>query len=181
LSNIGDARYKWPAYIQDTVLPFLFPSKRRLIPPNYHTPPYITAAPEVTHYQRDASDQFLIMATDGLWDEISSETSVGIVAELVKKQFSGNFATSLIKAALSDIDYSGNLEDMDRIQHHLSIQPPQSRRFRDDITVNVCIFDDIVPNTSSIEVPEVPTFESQDGPQLHKYVKSLQNKTYPKL
>ncbi|CAA7269933.1 unnamed protein product [Cyclocybe aegerita] len=46
----------------------------------YKTPPYITAAPESATYQLEKGD-VAILATDGLWDLISSEEAAAIVLQ----------------------------------------------------------------------------------------------------
>ncbi|KAJ3515606.1 hypothetical protein NLJ89_g1654 [Agrocybe chaxingu] len=46
----------------------------------YKTPPYITAAPESAMYQLEKGD-VVILATDGLWDLISSEEAAAIVLQ----------------------------------------------------------------------------------------------------
>ena len=46
------------------------------------TKPYIANVPEHTE-QRDMGDGFLIVACDGVWDEMSSEEAVHIVAKLI--------------------------------------------------------------------------------------------------
>eukprot|EP00698_Gefionella_okellyi_P001469 TRINITY_DN1140_c0_g1_i3.p1 TRINITY_DN1140_c0_g1~~TRINITY_DN1140_c0_g1_i3.p1 ORF type:complete len:369 (+),score=74.84 TRINITY_DN1140_c0_g1_i3:1417-2523(+) len=40
--------------------------------PNWN-PPYTTARPEVTTHDLTASDKFMVIATDGLWDEFTNE------------------------------------------------------------------------------------------------------------
>ncbi|KAG6872629.1 hypothetical protein C0995_008149 [Termitomyces sp. Mi166 len=45
---------------------------------HYHTPPYLTATPAVGMFQL-SSGSFVIMATDGLWDCVSSEVAVETV------------------------------------------------------------------------------------------------------
>lgn len=47
--------------------------------------PYVSSEPEVTVIERNESDDFIIIATDGLWDVISSE----FACEIVKKYFDG--------------------------------------------------------------------------------------------
>ena len=59
----------------------------RPVPATHKTPPYVTARPEVTHRKlalppRATSGpklRFLVLATDGLWDELSSEDVVALV------------------------------------------------------------------------------------------------------
>ncbi|KAF9125692.1 hypothetical protein BGW39_007219 [Mortierella sp. 14UC] len=78
----GDARYKWPKDIQEKVFG-LFPAYRDPRP-NYNTPPYVTAKPVVRHHKiQPEKDRFLIMATDGLWDKLTSDEAVQLVGQLL--------------------------------------------------------------------------------------------------
>mmetsp|Transcript_1364 Transcript_1364/g.2409 ORF Transcript_1364/g.2409 Transcript_1364/m.2409 type:complete len:682 (-) Transcript_1364:490-2535(-) len=57
----------------------------RYVPPPY-TPPYITATPEVqVRTLRKGVDEFLIMATDGLWDLVSSQEAVDIAGRELRR------------------------------------------------------------------------------------------------
>ncbi|EIN07900.1 protein serine/threonine phosphatase 2C [Punctularia strigosozonata HHB-11173 SS5] len=71
----GDARYKWGRDVQARL-------KRtylgRSIFPDVKTPPYLTAEPELTMTKIKPGD-FMIMASDGLWESLSSEDAVGLV------------------------------------------------------------------------------------------------------
>lgn len=62
----------------------------RYTPPNFKTPPYVTAQPVITHRKlsflplADAPSsksalRFIVLATDGLWDELSSADVVALV------------------------------------------------------------------------------------------------------
>ncbi|KAF9349461.1 hypothetical protein BGX26_012244 [Mortierella sp. AD094] len=77
----GDARYKWTLDIQERVFQ-LFPSYRQPHR-NYHTPPYVTAKPVVKHHKIRPEDRFLVMATDGLWDKLTSDEVIQLVGELL--------------------------------------------------------------------------------------------------
>ncbi|KAI1321814.1 hypothetical protein EDD11_000090 [Mortierella claussenii] len=77
----GDARYKWTLEIQERVFQ-LFPSYRQPHR-NYHTPPYVTAKPVVKHHKIRPEDRFLVMATDGLWDKLTSAEVVQLVGDLL--------------------------------------------------------------------------------------------------
>jgi pyruvate dehydrogenase phosphatase len=87
----GDARYKWPP---DLVSRLYGRGPRQY----YKTPPYVTAEPVVstvdltasppvseasspsaTSASRPRDRRFIVMATDGLWDELSNEEVVGLV------------------------------------------------------------------------------------------------------
>ncbi|KAG0307221.1 hypothetical protein BGZ98_000795 [Dissophora globulifera] len=77
----GDARYKWAVDIQERVFQ-LFPSYRQPHR-NYHTPPYVTAKPVVKHHKIRPEDRFLVMATDGLWDKLTSDEVIQLVGDLL--------------------------------------------------------------------------------------------------
>ncbi|KAI8345156.1 phosphatase 2C-like domain-containing protein [Mortierella sp. GBAus27b] len=77
----GDARYKWTVDIQERVFQ-LFPSIRQPHR-NYHTPPYVTAKPVVKHHKLRPEDRFLVLATDGLWDKLTSDEVIQLVGELL--------------------------------------------------------------------------------------------------
>ncbi|TIB38739.1 hypothetical protein E3P86_01476 [Wallemia ichthyophaga] len=173
----GDARYKWSAPLQSQLSNALLPPSYPIRPPPRAllTPPYVTAEPEVTHRKLNLSSkpQFLILATDGLWDRLSNEEAVALVgksldgsgirggihgktildkSELLQNVTSernssnfdessdnqyifneANLSTLLIKNALG-----GAHEN--QVSALLSIPPPHSRRFFDDTTVSVILF-----------------------------------------
>lgn len=79
LRSLGDFRYKWSKEImKEVVVPYF---GEAAIPPNYHTPPYLTAKPEVKYHRLTPRDKFLIIASDGLWDLISPLQAVRLVGE----------------------------------------------------------------------------------------------------
>lgn len=66
LRAFGDVRYKWTREnLQKYVVPHF---GEQVIPPNYYTPPYLTAKPEVQYHMLTPKDKFLVLASDGLWD-----------------------------------------------------------------------------------------------------------------
>lgn len=76
----GDGKWKWP-------LDFLGEVRERFNGPvplpteRYKTPPYLTAAPVVTATTiTPGENAFVILATDGLWDTMSSQRGVDLVA-----------------------------------------------------------------------------------------------------
>jgi pyruvate dehydrogenase phosphatase len=90
----GDARYKWPREVQEILYKAFVAGTGRPMRPTpsaSKTPPYVTATPVVTHRklslpnpgsskpESSSSLKFLILATDGLWDELSSEEVVALV------------------------------------------------------------------------------------------------------
>ena len=91
----GDHRWKWDNDFIKTVQAKFWGSAPR---PLSKTPPYMTAEPEVTETDivraersdaRQKSD-FMIMASDGLWDRISSEHAVECVERWIEARERGN-------------------------------------------------------------------------------------------
>lgn len=162
LRAFGDAKFKWSKKKQEKVF------HEQGVKPlsdakEFQTPPYLTAEPEVTSYQLQRSDKFLILATDGLWDMLSNEEAVDFVRDNLmqrnpsysityqEQKSSGdeeqkspvdleNSASRLIKEALGG-------EDHVSVSTSLSIPYPDVRMYRDDITVTVVHFDwsNVVP------------------------------------
>lgn len=125
LRSFGDVSFKWSKGQLETI--------RAYIPPHYYTPPYLTAEPEVTDHQLFTNlDKFVVIATDGLWDCLASEEVVTIVGEKLDQHFDGNIATVLLKQALGGDD--------DTVYSLLKLRPPESRNYRDDITIIVVTF-----------------------------------------
>lgn len=48
--------------------------------------PYITSVPEMTFTKREAEDECLILASDGLWDVISSEIACAVGRECLRER-----------------------------------------------------------------------------------------------
>lgn len=183
----GDARYKWSGEVQAILNKAFLEGNNipvRSTPSLLKTPPYVTARPEVLHRKLSflslddsskskSSLRFVVLATDGLWDELSSEEVVALVgghlaglkgtipksslSSLVRtssgsptvegkdkhgKSAKGawafvdeNVGTHLIRNAL------GGADDV-ALRQLLSIPAPQSRSYRDDITVTVVWWED---------------------------------------
>ncbi|KAM9690296.1 pyruvate dehyrogenase phosphatase catalytic subunit 1 isoform 1-T1 [Dama dama] len=82
----GDVKFKWSIDLQKRVIesgPDQLNDNEytKFIPPNYYTPPYLTAEPEVTYHRLRPQDKFLILATDGLWETMHRQDVVRIVGE----------------------------------------------------------------------------------------------------
>lgn len=88
LRAFGDVRFKWSHELQHSVLSSLESgvdldslNLYQYTPPNYFTPPYLDVAPEITYHKLRPKDRFLILGTDGLWDELGNEEAVRLVGE----------------------------------------------------------------------------------------------------
>lgn len=167
----GDGRWKWSLDLQEEL-------KRRFngpspLPPRYEvqTPPYITAEPVVTSTKIDPSQpSFLILATDGLWDTLSSQQAVNLVGKWLKSREMKKTTDGYLEPTYDPFDFgdfhSGvnwkfeenrtTVQDKNAAVHlvrnslggnhhemvagRLAFGPPFSRRIRDDITVQVIFF-----------------------------------------
>jgi pyruvate dehydrogenase phosphatase len=96
----GDAVYKWSVEVQDKLKKSYFtrtPSKL------LRTPPYVTAEPVITTTKvQPENGDFVVMATDGLWEMLSNEEVVGLVGQWLEAQASGSKSdTSWLKSWFS--------------------------------------------------------------------------------
>lgn len=191
----GDARYKWDRNLQNRLYDAFLPGGKESVrgaPNGLLTPPYVTAEP-VVEWRRLSSTspkelKFIIMATDGLWDMMSNEEAVSLIAAHLTG-FRGTVGASELqrscfesaKKGASEVGTTANAEaeeeqkskprmhplnkraesvfafeddnlathltrnalggaHRERVAGLLAIPAPYSRRYRDDITVNVLLF-----------------------------------------
>jgi pyruvate dehydrogenase phosphatase len=80
----GDASYKWTQEITDKLKRHFFAKSQRS---GFKTPPYVTAEPVVTTTKVEPEKgDFLVMATDGLWEMLTNEEVVGLVGKWLESQ-----------------------------------------------------------------------------------------------
>lgn len=79
----GDASYKWSREVSERLKRSFF---GRTPSPKLKTPPYVTAEPVVTttRIEPDKGD-FLVLATDGLWEMLTNEEVVGLVGKWLEE------------------------------------------------------------------------------------------------
>lgn len=82
----GDAVYKWS---RDTAFKLREQFFGRTPSPLLKTPPYVTAEPVITttKVQPEKGD-FLVLATDGLWEMLTNDEVVGLVGQWIESQTS---------------------------------------------------------------------------------------------
>uniref|UniRef100_A0ABM5EUH4 Pyruvate dehydrogenase [acetyl-transferring]-phosphatase 2, mitochondrial n=1 Tax=Pogona vitticeps TaxID=103695 RepID=A0ABM5EUH4_9SAUR len=170
----GDVQFKWSQELQQSVLGNGCSTEAlniyQYVPPNYHTPPYLTAEPEVTYHKIGRQDKFLVIASDGLWDMLSNEEVVKLVAGhlveanvkkarvTLKKPAKLGYMQNLLRQRKAKHIYSydqnvathlirhaiGNNEygviDPERLMAMLTLPEDLARMYRDDITVTVVYF-----------------------------------------
>ncbi|XP_067158581.1 pyruvate dehydrogenase [acetyl-transferring]-phosphatase 2, mitochondrial [Apteryx mantelli] len=176
----GDVQLKWSKELQHSVLENSCDAEAlniyQYVPPNYHTPPYLTAEPEVTYHKLRGKDKFLVIASDGLWEMLSNEKVVKLVAghltELnVRKPqlafekpinlgYMHNLLLQRKNRGIGSLDQNtathlirhaiGNNEygevDQEKLAAMLTLPEDLARMYRDDITVTVVYF-----NSETIE------------------------------
>ncbi|KAJ4378322.1 [Pyruvate dehydrogenase [acetyl-transferring]]-phosphatase 1, mitochondrial [Didymella sp. IMI 355093] len=185
----GDASYKWSLETNAELKKSYFARSPSSL---LKTPPYVTAEPIVTTTKVEPEKgDFVVMATDGLWEMLTNEEVVGLVGQWLDTQGSvngGNPQTqSWLKSWWSSekqlpIDQKGNGagagqrapirqqqwgtktnlnerfvvedknvathlvrnalggKDQDQLSALLTLPSPFSRRYRDDLTVEVIFF-----------------------------------------
>nr|CAG4646246.1 EOG090X05SW [Macrothrix elegans] len=169
LRAFGDFRFKWPRHVLEKwVVPIVGESA---LPPNYKTPPYLSAKPEIIQHNLTAKDKFLVIASDGLWDLLSPTQVVRLVGEHMSGRVAFgplslppgdvtldeiNFMLSQRREGLSKRPLDNNAAthlirhalastdtglDPDRLSELLSLPDDVVRLFRDDITIIVAYFD----------------------------------------
>lgn len=80
----GDAVYKWSQETQHKIKSQFF---GRTPNPNLRTPPYVTAEPVVTTTKIEPSKgDFVVLATDGLWEMLTNDEVVGLVGKWLDQQ-----------------------------------------------------------------------------------------------
>ncbi|KAJ2966647.1 hypothetical protein NUW58_g10617 [Xylaria curta] len=173
--TFGDGMWKWTATLKKN-LRYHFnglslPSSSRY--KNYKDGPYVTAEPLVTTTQipppQEGRPSFLILATDGLWDAMSSEQAVDLVGKWYDRQQKGastaepdkqaeDFGPVVLgwkkqckyeerKATFRDDNAAVHLTrnalggaHEEMVRGALAFRYPNSRDIRDDITVQVVFF-----------------------------------------
>ncbi|KAL2864630.1 type 2C protein phosphatase ptcF [Aspergillus lucknowensis] len=198
--SFGDAFYKWSKDTQEKIKRQFF---GRTPHPLLKTPPYVTAEPIITTTKIEPSQgDFVVLATDGLWEMLSNEEVVGLVGQWIEEQQAGTgtgnkgWVRSLFGSQTSHLpvetpketatdgqrrpirqqqyDISGAAsrfvvedknaathlvrnamggKDKDMLCALLTLPSPYSRRYRDDVTVEVIFFGDS-PDSRTVSINE---------------------------
>ncbi|PAN50957.1 hypothetical protein PAHAL_9G560400 [Panicum hallii] len=125
--SIGDVYLKKPdmcrsnPMLQQSLCPF--PLRR----------PVMSAVPSITTRELRPGDRFVIFASDGLWEQLSDDAAVGIVAGSPRK----GVAMRLVRAAQLEAARKKEVK-YEKIR---TIEKGHRRHFHDDITVVVLFLD----------------------------------------
>ena len=122
-------------YLKDDKFRMDFDRNRHFIKSERISFPYITAEPETSTFKRSKDDEFVIIGSDGLWDELDDNEAVMIAKEAKAAGASPEeVASALVKAALAKAARSASMriEELQRLP-----QGPQRRSIHDDISIIV--------------------------------------------
>ncbi|GMI74451.1 Arabidopsis Pp2c clade D 6 [Hibiscus trionum] len=110
--------------------------------------PILSADPSISVHQLQPQDQFVIFASDGLWEHLSNQEAVDIVQN---HQRSGS-AKRLVKTALQEAAKKREMRYSDLKKIDRGVR----RHFHDDITVIVVFLDsNLVSRASSVKGPNL--------------------------
>lgn len=138
--SIGDAYLKKTEFNKPPLLP-----KFRL-PEPFHKP-ILTAEPTILVHKVCSDDQFLIFASDGLWEHLSNQDAV----DIVNTSSRNGIAKRLVKAALCEAAKKREMRYSDLKKIDQGIR----RHFHDDITVIVLFLDSYLISRCSHRGPFV--------------------------
>lgn len=117
LRAFGDFNYKWEASrIRELLVPQF---GTYVLPAHYMTPPYLTAQPEVMHHHLTPRDKFLVLASDGLWEQMQPHK----VVRLVGQHMSGKQTLDLLRLP-RPLMKLGDVYDLLHIRHQGLAQKP---------------------------------------------------------
>ncbi|CAI8614508.1 unnamed protein product [Vicia faba] len=133
--SIGDAYLKKAEFNTEPL-----PQKFRL--PETFFKPILSSEPSVMIHKIQPEDQFLIFASDGLWEQISNQTAVNIVSNNPRN----GIARRLVKAALKEAAKKREI----RLSDLQKIEQGVRRHFHDDITVIVVYLNRKLIDNSSL-------------------------------
>lgn len=88
---LGDFMLKRKDFID--AIPLLHRYKRSF------NPPYISCTPEVNAFEIGKNDSFIVMASDGVWDELENDVVANIVAEALRRGSTVDSAANLVVEA----------------------------------------------------------------------------------
>lgn len=85
--------------------------------PESCTGPLVSAVPEITRFNLTPEDEFIILATDGLWDRVQDEEAVAIVRKHFEanEDGEGNYERAIKSAANELIELALNRRSFDNI------------------------------------------------------------------
>ena len=99
----------------------------------------VIADPEVLEFDVDPADQFMIMASDGVWEFISSQEAVDIVSKNLQEGAPAACQALIEEAASRWRDFEGDYRDDVRHNNEQCMQPLYNVMMMMIMTVWFCI------------------------------------------
>lgn len=124
--SIGDAYLKKAEFNREPLLP-------RFRLPEPILKPILSSEPSISVHKLCPEDQFLIFASDGLWEHLSNQEAINIVNNYPRN----GIARRLVKAALQEAAKKREMRYTDLKKIDTGVR----RHFHDDITVVVVFMD----------------------------------------
>nr|KJB15851.1 hypothetical protein B456_002G199700 [Gossypium raimondii] len=139
--SIGDVYLKKAEFNREPLYP-----KFRLREP--FQKPILSADPSITVHQLQPHDQFVIFASDGLWEHLSNQEAV----DIVQNHSRSGIARRLVKIALQEAAKKREMRYSDLKKIDRGVR----RHFHDDITVIVVFLNsNLVSKASSVKGPNL--------------------------
>lgn len=125
--SFGDIMYKEP--VIGILLPDLVKHQRQW------NPPYVKSEPSIHHEEINvATDEFIVIASDGLWDMFTNTEVINMV-ETCNTDGSENACTYLIRQTLLRSGYGRN--DCEKLSNLMQMPSNYRRMLHDDITIQI--------------------------------------------
>ncbi|ORZ34258.1 phosphatase 2C-like domain-containing protein [Catenaria anguillulae PL171] len=177
--SAGDGRFKWAKDVREWVCGKFVGSEykySRDIPWSL-SPPYITAKSEVVRHVLEDGDEFLVMATDGLWEHATNDQVVASIGAYLDRNNKSHrdaeragpddakWALQDRNAAAHTIRNAIGGQDSDKVAHLFKIPHPESRDHRDDISVVVVFLGKALDKLPGVQgaVQTVPVADPNKG------------------
>ncbi|GAB2225203.1 hypothetical protein Drorol1_Dr00005994 [Drosera rotundifolia] len=139
--SIGDFYLKKPEYNRE-------PLNAKFLLPETFRRPILSSEPSIVVHELQSQDQFIIFASDGLWEHLSNQEAV----DIVHSSSHDGSARKLVKAALQGAAKKREMRysDLKKIERGVR------RHFHDDITVIVLFLDsNLVSRATTAAGPQV--------------------------
>lgn len=101
--------------------------------------PYVIAQPEVTVSKRNDRDEFLILASDGLWDVITNELACQVVRKCLDGRLRRRFSQGIVNEETSSTGQDEIVNDESRATEAAAVlaELAMARGSKDNVSVVV--------------------------------------------
>lgn len=138
------------------------------------TPPYVTVKPDISCYRITENDRFMILSTDGLFQDLHSAEIVQYVGAVLDGNMDlkeRNISTLLLRKALlaAAQHFDGRLQSEElNLTAILNMNPRLRRSVHDDLTVVTMFFDHTQKTTECSDSEKNDGQEAKVPPTLSR-------------